>query len=47
MEFPAPLEVLNREILSGVSIGEAVLALIAVIVVVSIINRIQRARMLD
>lgn len=44
MEFPGP-EVLNRELLSGVSIGEALLVFVAIIVVISIINRIQRARM--
>lgn len=44
MDLPGP-EVLNREILSGVSLGEALLGFAVIVVVVAIINRIQRARM--
>ena len=43
MEFP--IGALNNEILSGVSIGEAALAIVAIIIILNIMNRIRRARM--
>jgi hypothetical protein len=46
MEIPR-WTVLEREVLSGINLGEAVAVIVGVIVVVSIINRIRRARMLD
>lgn len=45
MEFPR-WTVLEREVMSGINLGEAVLAIVVVIVVLSISNRIRRARML-
>ena len=45
MELPN-LEFFNRELLSGVTIGQALLGFLAVIVVVSMINQVTRARML-
>lgn len=44
MDFPGP-EILNRHLFGGVSIGEALLGFVALIVVMTIINRITRARM--
>lgn len=45
MDFPGP-QVLDREILSGLTVGQALLGFVVLVVIVSIINRIQRARML-
>jgi hypothetical protein len=45
MEFPR-WTVFEREVMSGISLGEAVATIVVVIVVLNIMNRIRRAGML-
>ncbi|MFT6396071.1 MAG: hypothetical protein ACJAYU_000813 [Bradymonadia bacterium] len=47
MSFDIPgRTTLEREVLSGVSLGEVLLIVIGVIIVVNVMNRIRRSRML-
>lgn len=45
MDLPGP-EFLDRVLFGGVTIGEALAGFVVLIVVMTVINRIQRARML-